>query len=183
MNLVTMLPETVIKTDRLVLRPMVESDLDGVVAAIGDFGVSRMLARVPHPYCRSDGLAYLAMVEENRGRDLALAITLDGRAIGGIGITGIHSGREFGYWLARAAWGKGFASEAGAAFLAHVFDVLSVDLIRSGVFVDNPASFGVQKKLGFVEIGRRMVHCLARGVLVEHVDTILPRPGFREMSA
>ena len=36
-----------------------------------------------------------------------------------------------------------------------------------------PARCDVQKKLGFVEIGRRRMRCLARGADVEHIDTVL----------
>ena len=50
--------------------------------------------------------------------------------------------------------------------------------MRSGVFHDNPGSLNVQKKLGFVEIGRRRVHCLARGADIEHIDTLLTADEF-----
>lgn len=99
----------------------------------------------------------------------------EGGVVGGFGLTGLRSEREFGYWLARPAWGKGYATEAGRAFLAHLFRVAGLDIVRSGVFHDNPASLNVQEKLGFERIGSHMVHCLARRRLIEHVDTILTR--------
>ena len=55
--------------------------------------------------------------------------------------------------------------------------------VRSGVFFDNPASMRVQAKLGFREIGRRQVECLARGRKVEHIDTVLTRAVFRRLTA
>ena len=58
--------------------------------------------------------------------------------IGGLGLTGLRSEREFGYWLAKPAWGKGYATEAGRAFLAFLFDEAGLDIVRSGVFLDNP---------------------------------------------
>jgi RimJ/RimL family protein N-acetyltransferase len=171
-------PDPVIETARLVLRPTLRSDVGRLVAEISDFEVSKMLARVPYPYRRGDAESFLAAVADGGGRDLPLAITLGDRVIGGIGLSGLRSEREFGYWLGRAHWGKGYATEAGWAFLAHVFDAFDLDVIRSGVFVGNQASLRVQEKLGFEPIGTRMLHCLARGHALEHIDTILTRDRF-----
>ena len=116
-------------------------------------------------------------------RDLPLAIAVDGQLIGGIGLSGIRHECEFGYWLGRAHWGKGYATEAGLAFLAHVFDAFAVDAIHSGVFIDNAASLRVQAKLGFEKVGTSMRHCLARGRRVEHIDTILVRERFESLKS
>jgi RimJ/RimL family protein N-acetyltransferase len=164
-----------IATERLLLRPVTEPDIDAIVAGIGDFEVSKMLARVPWPYGRDDALSFLAATREAGGRNIALTIADGDGVVGGLGLTGLRSEREFGYWLAKPAWGKGYATEAGRAFLAYLFDEAGLDLVRSGVFHDNPASLRVQAKLGFERIGTHMVRCLARGHDVEHVDTILTR--------
>jgi RimJ/RimL family protein N-acetyltransferase len=171
-------PEPRIETPRLLLRPVEEADLDQIVAGIGDFAVSGMLARVPHPYHRADAESFLASIRETAGRNLALCIVADGGVVGGLGLTGLRNEREFGYWLARPSWGKGYATEAGLAFLGFLFAECGLDIIRSGVFHDNPASLRVQEKLGFVRIGTRAVRCLARGRDVEHIDTILTRDRF-----
>lgn len=173
-------PETVIDTPRLVLRPLREDDIDDLLPEIDDYAVASMLARVPFPYGRADALAYLDLVEKNRGRDLALAIARDGRVIGGIGLTAIGPVNELGYWLGRRHWGEGLATEAAVAFLGHAFGPLGLDVVRSGVFLDNRASQRVQEKLGFLRVGSRPVHCLARGVEVAHIDTMLRRERFLE---
>jgi RimJ/RimL family protein N-acetyltransferase len=172
-----------IETARLVLRPVEEEDLDAIVAGINDFEVSRMLARVPFPYARSDAENFLAATHEQEGRNIALTVVDGDGVVGGLGLTGLRSEREFGYWLARPAWGKGYATEAGRAFLAHLFRVAGLDVVRSGVFHDNPASLNVQTKLGFERIGSHMVHCLARRRLIEHVDTILTRDRYLALAA
>ena len=105
-----------IETPRLTLRPAAAADIGRMVAEISDPAVARMLARVPWPYRRRDAEAFLASVAATTGRDLPLAIVLDGRLIGGIGLSGIRGEREFGYWLGRDHWGKGYATEAGRAF-------------------------------------------------------------------
>lgn len=174
-------PDRRIDTARLRLRPMVEGDIDDVVAGIGDYAVSSMLARVPHPYRRSDALTFLEAAALSRDKDLTLVVALGGKVVGGVGISGIRTEREFGYWLGRAHWGKGFATEVGTAFLAYAFGSFGLDIVRSGVFVDNPQSLRVQEKLGFEAIGTRFVHCLARGGKVAHTDTILTRQRFLDL--
>ncbi len=182
MSLATTPPDLRLETARLVLAPVAEADIDGIVAGIDDFEVSKMLARVPHPYRRSDAEGFLAASREAWGRNLALTIRDAGGVVGGLGLTGLRSEREFGYWLSRDAWGKGYATEAGRAFLAHLFHVEGLEVVRSGVFHDNPASLRVQDKLGFERIGTHMVHCLARRRHIEHIDTLLTRERYAALN-
>ncbi|MFM7135259.1 MAG: GNAT family N-acetyltransferase, partial [Planctomycetota bacterium] len=55
----------VLRTERLLLRPMEEGDIAFTVAALGDLEVSRHLAFVPHPYAESDARWWL---DETRRR-------------------------------------------------------------------------------------------------------------------
>jgi RimJ/RimL family protein N-acetyltransferase len=176
-----LLLEPVIETRRLLLRPPRPADIDALVAAIGDLRVSRTLGRVPHPYTRADGESFVAAVRRNArgGKSLNLSIFHEGRLIGGIGIGNLPGYCEFGYWLAYEAWGKGFATEAGRAVLAYAFDVLGLDLIRSGILAGNVASMRVQTKLGLRRVGISRRHALARDEMVDHIDTILPRARFK----
>jgi RimJ/RimL family protein N-acetyltransferase len=176
----TTLPDPVIATGRLVIRPTGEADRHDIVAEVNDFAVARMLAKVPYPYRLADADAFLRSIKQDDGRSFALSITHDGRVIGGIGLSEIGSTCEFGYWLGRAHWGKGYATEAGRAFLARAFAAYGIGIVYSGVFVDNPASLRVQDKLGFRWTGRREVFCVARGHAVEHIDTALTRERFMD---
>ncbi|MBN9021545.1 MAG: GNAT family N-acetyltransferase, partial [Rhizobiales bacterium] len=72
--------------------------------------------------------------------------------------------------------------EAGRAFLAHLFHVEGLEVVRSGVFHDNPASLRVQAKLGFERIATHMVHCLARRRHIEHIDTLLTRERYAALN-
>jgi RimJ/RimL family protein N-acetyltransferase len=174
--------EQVIETRRMRLRPPRDVDLDGIVAAIGDFAVSRMLARVPYPYTRTSAEDFLAKATRNAqaGTSFFMIIEHDGRLAGGIGVGAMPYVCEFGYWLARPYWGMGLATEAAGAALAYVFDVLGVRLVRSGVFADNRASMRVQQKLGFRKIGGSVVRSLARRTEVAHIDTVLVPARFRQ---
>src|SRR5262245_20724424 len=114
----TTLLEPSIETERLIIRPPGEADRDEIVVELYDFAVTRMLAKVPHPYSLADADAYLSSIRRDGRQTLQLSITQGGRIIGGIGISDIDTGCEFGYWLGRAHWGKGYATEAGRGFLA-----------------------------------------------------------------
>jgi RimJ/RimL family protein N-acetyltransferase len=172
-----------IATARLVLRLPRRSDLDDIVVGVGDPAVARMLARVPLPYARAHGQEFLAYARRStdEGRSLILAIVHAQRLVGIVSIEGMPIRSEFGYWLARPWWGRGFATEAGVAVLAYGFDVLGLRLIRSGVYTENRASLGVQRKLGFAAIGRSLRQSLARGSAVPHIDTVLTRARFQAL--
>jgi RimJ/RimL family protein N-acetyltransferase len=170
-----------IETERLTLRSIVEGDLDDLVAEINDYDVAKMTSRIPYPYAMSDARAYFALQERarSRGSAVSLAIARDGRLVGNISIFGMPFRSELGYWLGRTHWGHGFATEAGGALLACAFDALKLPLVHCAAFLDNPASFRVQMKLGFRRIGFTVGRSLARGADVEHIHSILTPGRFR----
>ena len=55
---------------------------------------------------------------------------------------------EIGYYLARAAWGKGVATEAGRASLEYGFGALGLDHVVAVVRPENAGSKRVLEKLG-----------------------------------
>ncbi len=175
---------SVIETARLTLRWPEPDDVPAITAGIGEWDVACMLARVPFPYGRGDAASFVALAREQNaaGENLHLVIERDGEVVGGIGLHGLPVVADFGYWLARPHWGAGLATEAARAVLAHAFEVVGAARVPSGVFFDNPASLKVQEKLGFTRTGTRLVHSLARGEAVEHIDTVLTRARFEETS-
>ena len=176
--------EPIIATARLTLRPLHGADADDIVRGVGDPAVARMLARVPLPYRRAHAEDFIAHAQRSAhaGRNLILAIVEDRRAIGIISIENLPTRCALGYWLARRAWGRGFATEAGAAILAYGFDLLGLRQIRSAVAAENRASLHVQQKLGFAVIGRGTLHSLARGAAVPHIETVLTRARFQALA-
>ncbi|KFE33735.1 GNAT family N-acetyltransferase [Thioclava atlantica] len=160
-----------IATDRLILRPVELTDAAAIASAADDFEVARWLARMPHPYGRSDAEEFLQANLENAGRVWIIEIS-DGLA-GVIGTVG-----EFGYWLARPFWGKGFATEAGRAVLAACFADPARASLRAGYFLGNARSCRVLEKLGFRETGRSRQFCRALDAEADHVDMVLTRAEF-----
>jgi RimJ/RimL family protein N-acetyltransferase len=76
-------------------------------------------------------------------------IVADGRVVGSIGVWG-EDEREIGYWIDRAAWGKGLASAALAALLAEVHE----RPLTAHVAEHNVGSMRVLERNGFVETSR-----------------------------
>lgn len=165
----------VLVTERLVLRRPALGDVEAIVAGVGDREVAIRLSRIPHPYGIADARFFLDKVVPHEWC-WAIALAGDDTLIGVVGLTpGAAPGAaELGYWLSRAHWGRGLATEAAAAVLAHGIATLGFTSIVSGHFAGNPASGRVLEKLGFVATGRGMRPCLALGHDVPSTEMRLP---------
>jgi len=161
------------RTERLLLRPGWREDAPALFRAIADEAIVRNLALAPWPYTLADAETFL--MRERAAHDVACLIFLrtEGapRLVGGIGFgpmpdcVGV---REFGYWIARPYWGRGFATEAGRALLANARDTLRLKRLDAGHFLDNPASGRVLAKLGFKPTGvTRKRYSAGRGAEAE----------------
>src|SRR2546425_479431 len=60
---------------------------------------------------------------------------------------------EIGWWLARSAWGRGYASEAAAAARAEAFGRLACTRLIARVRPENAASAKVAERLGMHLLG------------------------------
>jgi RimJ/RimL family protein N-acetyltransferase len=166
-----------IATERLLLRPFRRTDAKEFTRLAGDWGVASMTSDIPHPLNEGQARAWL-----RPGRaEVRFAIEFDGQLIGGAGYYRRRSGTaELGFWLGRAWWGRGFATEATRAVLRHGFEVQRLPGFTSSHFIDNDASAGVLRKLGFEQVGRSRIICTARGHEVEAVTYWLPaKPAVR----
>jgi RimJ/RimL family protein N-acetyltransferase len=162
-----------LKTHRLVLRPFQRSDAREFARLAGDWAVASMTSDIPHPFDEAQALAWL---KPARG-EVRFAIELDGgQLIGGAGFYRRPSGiAELGFWLGRPWWGRGYATEAARAVLAHGARDRRLPGFSSAHFIDNPASGRVLAKLGFTEVERIPIACTARGYHVEAVTYRLER--------
>jgi RimJ/RimL family protein N-acetyltransferase len=74
-----------------------------------------------------------------------------GRFVGRIGLSHhrlLPQDVEVGWALDPAVWGRGYATEGGAAALAHAFGELGVGRVVSIVHPENAASIAVMERLG-----------------------------------
>jgi [ribosomal protein S5]-alanine N-acetyltransferase len=60
---------------------------------------------------------------------------------------------ELGFLFARAAWGKGVATEAARTLVAHAFGVLELPELQAFIDVNNLASGAVLRKAGLRDAG------------------------------
>lgn len=160
------------RTPRLLLRPGWKEDAPALAAAIDDYAVAGTLSGVPCPYTIDDAQAFLAADRGPLPSFLIFARTHGApRLIGGIGLEARDGGAELGYWIARAYWGLGFATEAGRAVVELADGGLRLPRLVASHFVDNPNSARVLHKLGFQPTGNiSMRACRARDSIESCVD-------------
>ena len=151
-------------TGRLYLRQLVGSDAEAVVAICGDWEVARQLSRVPHPYGHSDFRFFLEQVVVMEPT-WAIVLRETNELAGVIGLAPHQDGQsaELGYYIGRAHWGRGLATEAGQAVVSLGTEDIGYPRLTSGYHADNPASGRVLAKLGFKPIGVSSRMCLAAG--------------------
>lgn len=130
-----------ITTERLILRPPSLEDASAIQRAVNDAEVTRWLSQVPFPYSLEDAKDFIA--RQTSGQTFLICLNDD--PIGCIGTVG-----EFGYWLARAYWGQGIATEASNAVLDWHFSQ-SEQTLKSGHAIGNERSRRVLLKMGFVD--------------------------------
>ena len=146
-----------LQTARLVLRPFEERDLDAYTAVLAAGPVRRSL-HLPDDVGREEAWRQMAMWRgqwELRGTG---QWALEERSTGAfVGRAGTHRperadwpGVEVGWALHPDHWGRGFATEAGAAAVDHAFAALGAEELWSVILPDNQRSQAVARRLGFV---------------------------------
>ena len=143
------------RTSRLLLRPGWAEDAPALAAAIADEMIVRNLATAPWPYSLRDAEAFLAQPRDPAMPSFLIFERTDGapQLVGSCGLGRRPSGAvEMGYWIGRAHWGRGYATEAAHA-LIDIARTLGFSQLEGSHFVDNPASGRVLEKLGFRPLG------------------------------
>lgn len=157
------------RTPRLTLRPGWPEDAPALTRAIAHWDVAKRLARLPWPYTLEHAESWLTAPAAPD--DVGLLIYAHEHEVpslvGGVGLHPRGQELEIGYWLTPAAWGRGYATEAGRAMVGIARHALGRKRLVSGHFVDNPASGKVLTKLGFEQTGLEKRDCLARGEAVD----------------
>jgi ribosomal-protein-alanine N-acetyltransferase len=140
-----------------VLRPWRLSDAPVITPLLGDRDVWLNLSdRVPHPYELKHAEEFLDR-HSKIDPPTNVAITVDGAAVGGIGIfPGEGIGRvsaEMGYWLGKPHWGRGIGTAALKGMTQYVAENFEFTRIFALVFTRNPASARMLEKAGYVREG------------------------------
>lgn len=173
--------DTVIRTDRLVLRRVrPEEDFAVIHAVLSDPEAMAYWATPPHASEEEtrNWLAAMAQTTEEEGDDFILEY--QGRAIGK---AGFYRFPNLGYIIARELWGKGLVQEALVPIITRAFTVGGVARIATEVDPRNTASIRILEKLGFTETHRAEKTTLIGDVWCDSVYFVLTPEGWAARTA
>lgn len=142
-----------LSTDRLLLRPFRDQDLDAYAAICSDPEVMRYLGD-GKTLSRADAWRQMALILGHwqlRGHGMwAVEERQSGLLIGRIGFWQPEGwpGFELGWALGRDWWGKGYATEGARAALSFAFTSLDQEHVISLIHPENRASSRVAERLG-----------------------------------
>jgi len=153
----------ILETERLLLRPPTEDDLDAWTAILSHPDVSRFLQHSTRP----EVVAHIRTVQRRHAIDgfglLAVVRKDDSRVVGRAGLlvwdrrtwtpttlrdAGHRAEVEIGWALDPEFWGRGYATEAGAASRDYALDELGRPRVISLIAHGNERSVNVAEKLG-----------------------------------
>jgi ribosomal-protein-alanine N-acetyltransferase len=163
------LPTPTLRTARLQLRPFTNADAEALFALHSNAHVLRYWDAPPWTE-RARAERFIAacgrMAEEGSGARLAMDRVSDKAFIGWCHLTRWnpdYRSASMGYCLDDAAWGHGYATEAGRALLQWAFDTLDLNRVQAETDTRNAASARVLEKLGFVREGTLREDCVVNG--------------------
>lgn len=156
MNALIDVTDVCIETERLILRPWKQSDLQDFYEYASMDGLGQMAGWQPHENMeKSQEILNLFITEK---KTLAIVEKSRQKVIGSVGIedqeeqVGLPEnlqGRELGYALSKKYWGRGLMPEAVKAVIDYCFHTLGYDYLTCGHYVWNTQSKRVIEKCGF----------------------------------
>jgi len=159
-----------IETDRLLIRPLVETDLDPFANMVADPDVMKYIAD-GKTLSRHKAFYYIKecrMHEKTLGYSRYAVLLKDNVSfIGFCGFKPYFGNNDLGWRYAKDNWGMGYGTEAAKAVLQHGLDNLKMKKIVCISHPENIASIRIMKKIGLVYKGKWE---LPSGVIVERYE-------------
>jgi RimJ/RimL family protein N-acetyltransferase len=157
-----MKPSWPLETERLVLRPFEDGDLDALYAMQSNTEVARWLYNEPRTLEETQALLQrkVAAVELSAEEEWLSAAVIEresGQLVGDVALHWVsaqHKTGELGFIFDPAYQGRGYATEAACAFLAFAFGGMRFHRVIGCTEARNTASARVLEKLGM----RREAH-------------------------
>lgn len=145
----------VLKTERLILRPWKQEDLDDFFEYASVDGVGQMAGWLPHESKETTQMILDSFIANKK----TFALEFEGKVIGSLGVENHkeeefpeldkQQGRSIGYVLSKEYWGRGFMPEAVKAVQKYLFDTVGLDFLIVSHYVWNGQSRRVIQKSGF----------------------------------
>ena len=147
-----------LRTDRLVLRPLAAEDAPIVQKLAGERDIAATTRLIPHPYPPGMAEKWIATLPElyQRAEVINWGIAFaDGPILGTIRLTlnPVDNHAEMGYWVGKPFWNNGYCTEAARGVVGYGFETLGLERIYANYMARNPASGRVLAKLGMKEEG------------------------------
>jgi RimJ/RimL family protein N-acetyltransferase len=141
-----------IETERLLIRPFEEADVDAMAEIYGDPEVMRHVYLGVLDHARTASLVeeYRRAQEERGFSTWAVIEKESGAVVGDVGF-GVHAPTgepELGYTLAASVWGRGYGLEAARACVAAAFAHLPQPRLVAKVEPENERSLSHARRLG-----------------------------------
>lgn len=144
-----------IRTERLTLRTWQADDAAALYALASEPEIGEKCGWVPHSSAEYSAMVidsslqndevYAIVLSENNTIIGSVSIKLDGDS----DLSNWEDEGKIGVWIGKPYWKKGYATEACAALLDHVFYDLDLSKIWAGHYHGNLASRKLQQGLGF----------------------------------
>lgn len=153
---------------RPILRALRPADAPAVLEA---FGSAPDMARQGQVRTREEAERYVARLTSPGGGSRALAICVDGRCVGLVGVAVDRDNRSgwVHYWTHAAHRGRGVTAAAVTTAADHALSEGGLERLELGHRVNNPASGGVARAAGFVQEGLERAKFLIDG---ERIDVL-----------
>ena len=145
-----------LETERLLLRPPIEEDLDGWAELMADENSKFIGGPIARP-ATWRSMATMAGHWALRGFGMFSVVEkASGRWVGRLGpwLPDDWPGTEVGWGLLRSAYGKGYATEGAAAAMDWAFDKLGWSEVIHCIDPENVGSIRVAERLGSTNHGR-----------------------------
>lgn len=156
-----MMPTQPIETERLILRPVLDTDVDGMFELDSNPEVHKYLGNMPITTKSQavEAIEYLQKQYKERGIARWAVIHKETKEfMGWSGIkylneseqmNGVHHVYELGYRFIPKFWGKGYATESAQAWVDYMFNETEVKSLYAAADIPNKSSVNVLQKVGF----------------------------------
>jgi RimJ/RimL family protein N-acetyltransferase len=151
------------ETERLILREILSSDIDGMFELDSDPEVHKYLGNKPIINKEQTAAIIDSVRQQYVDNGIGRFAIIDKKTNAFIGWTGLklemkltnnhQNYYDLGYRLIRKYWGKGYATESAVASLDFAFNKLKLEKVYAAASVENVGSNKILRKIGmnFIE--------------------------------